>query len=300
MRYSTVLWGMLLSSLLIAGCDTTGPVDFEPEYVVQSYQEAGRRLGVVRLSQTAPVDSVYDFTEVAVSEASVQVQLLGQEGQVEDSYSYRERAWQPGVYEPEDVATVKPLRTYRLRAAVPQPGGGEHVITSTTVVPDTFRLVEATADTIVYKSNEQLSLRVTRSQYPDRQSIYLFSSEALGELSRGRLTPSRRRLIEENADLEVIRTTTSPPLNEANYQVGAGNTIMIRLPWLTLSFYGLHQLSASAIDNNYYDFIRTETAQQGGSTLAPGEIPNVIDHVEGGTGLFGSYAQVEYQVFVER
>ena len=299
MRYRTAFWGMLCG-LLMAGCDTTGPADFEPEYVVQSYQEAGRRLGVVRLSQTTPVDSVYDFTELAVSEANIQVQLLGQEGQVEESYPYRERTWQPGVYEPEEAATVKPLRTYRLHATVPQPGGGKHVVTSTTVVPDTFQLVEATADTIVYRSSEQLSLRVTRSQYPDRQSIYLFSSKALGELSYDRLTPSRRRFIDEDADLEAIRITSSPPLNEANYQVSTSSTIRIRMPWLTLSFYGPHQLSASAIDNNYYDFIRTEAAQQGGSTLAPGEIPNVADHVEGGTGLFGSYARVEYQVFVKR
>ena len=55
---------------------------------------------------------------------------------------------------------------------------------------------------------------------------------------------------------------------------------------------------ASAVDDNLFDFIRSQSVQQGGSTLAPGEIPNVLDHIEGGTGIFGSLARVSHETFV--
>ena len=35
--------------------------------------------------------------------------------------------------------------------------------------------------------------------------------------------------------------------------------------------------------------------ERGGSTLSPGEIPNVTTNVVGGLGLFGSYARVSNQ-----
>jgi hypothetical protein len=54
------------------------------------------------------------------------------------------------------------------------------------------------------------------------------------------------------------------------------------------------------VDDNIFDFVRSHTVQQGGSTLSPGEIPNVLDRVEGGTGIFGSSAQITYETFVKR
>lgn len=288
-------------ALLLQACDTTGPTGFERDYVVQSYQVAGSTLAPVRLSRTAPVDSVYDFTELAVSDATVWVELLEEEGdEVASRYTYSERDWQPGVYEADVESVVQPLRRYRLRVSIPQEDGTEHQLSSTTAVPDTFRLVSASADTIVYRGGEQLRLTLSKSQYPGRQTIYLFSARALGELRQSRLTPSRRQLVDPEDDLEALRVTTSPPFNESSYAEGGGKHITLRLPWLTLSFFGPHRLTAAAIDDNVYDFIRSESAQQGGSTLAPGEIPNVYDHVEGGTGLFGSYAEVEHHLYVQR
>jgi hypothetical protein len=49
-----------------------------------------------------------------------------------------------------------------------------------------------------------------------------------------------------------------------------------------------------------YDFIRSQTAQQGGGGFTPGSIPNVIETVEGGGGLFGSMASVRSEIFVDR
>lgn len=48
-----------------------------------------------------------------------------------------------------------------------------------------------------------------------------------------------------------------------------------------------------------YDFVRSESVQLGGSTLSPGEIQNVITHVEGGLGIFGSLASDTIQTYIK-
>ena len=57
---------------------------------------------------------------------------------------------------------------------------------------------------------------------------------------------------------------------------------------------------ANAIDDNLYDFVRSQIIQQGGSTFAPGEIPNILERVNGAHGVFGSYARVSFDLFVKR
>ena len=99
---------------------------------------------------------------------------------------------------------------------------------------------------------------------------------------------------------EDLRITESPIINEGNYEINENGTITVKLPWLAVAFFGPNRLTANALDDNMFDFIRSQTVQQGGSTLAPGEIPNVIDRVEGGTGIFGSLARSSYEVLITR
>ena len=102
----------------------------------------------------------------------------------------------------------------------------------------------------------------------------------------------------EREILEDVLVVESPPINEGNYEIQSDNTIDVKLPWLAVAFYGPTRTYISAIDQNLYDFIRSQDVQQGGSTLAPGEIPNVINRVDGATGLFGSYARVEQETLI--
>jgi hypothetical protein len=82
--------------------------------------------------------------------------------------------------------------------------------------------------------------------------------------------------------------------------VNADGTLTLQLPWLAVAFYGRNRTTANAIDDNLYDFVRTQSAQQRGGGFTPGSIPNVIEHVEGGTGVFGSIARQSYDVTVLR
>jgi len=103
---------------------------------------------------------------------------------------------------------------------------------------------------------------------------------------------------QEEDEIIDFRVNPSPIINEANYDDNDDGTITIDLPWIAVAFYGENEAAVSVLDAALYDYIRTESAQQGG--LSPGEIPNVIDNVDGGTGIVGSYARVTSQVRIRR
>ncbi|MFV1981762.1 MAG: hypothetical protein ACC655_11460, partial [Rhodothermia bacterium] len=141
-----------------------------------------------------------------------------------------------------------------------------------------------------------------------RQTIFEFSVESLGP-TIDNLTPLYFDFIDPDSGLEdglteeeILRDHViieSEPVNEGNYEVLPDNTINIKLPWFAVAFFGPQRISASALDENLYDFFRSQNVQQGGSTLAPGEIPNAITRLKGATGVFGSYARVTQETLVE-
>ena len=275
------------SAFALAGCDALEPEDFRENVVVESYQVALEPLQPVRISRTAPISSLYDARALAVRDAEVTVELLAEDGSVAASYPYERRPapW-AGVYEAATDDVVLPLRTYRLRVDIP----GEEPITAQTLVPDTFRVLTTTADTLVYQGAEQFEVSISRSQYPGHQNVFVFTTEAVGPLRPDRLTPFLGAIFDEADDVELedFRLGSSPLINEANYTVSADGSVAIALPWIAVSWYGALDVSVNAVDENMYDFIRSQGVQTGGSTLSPGEIPNVKYNVDGGIGVFGS------------
>jgi hypothetical protein len=308
-RSSHARWLVAASviALALAGCDATDPAASEPQYVVESYQVAGENMRQVRLSRTNAIDEVYDVTRLAVRDARIEVHLLAADGSIETTTPFRERTTDPGVYVPATaiLPLIQPERTYRLEISF---GDRPDRITAETTVPGLFYIERANADTVVYQGLQQFSLDVTKSAFPGRQSVFVFSTEAL-DPGLENLTPLYRDFIDPDPEatpeeiedeLDDFYITTSPPVNEGNYDVNANGTLTIRLPWFAVAFYGPQRVSPSAVDDNVFDFLRSQGIQQGGSTLSPGEIPNVLDHVDGGTGLFGSFARVSAEVFIKR
>jgi hypothetical protein len=301
---SCVLFILGLTVLLGTACDTTGPDAFEQQIVVESYQTAGERLAPVRLSRTTPLDSTYRFADLAVRDATVEVQRLADDGSVAERFLYRADPDSLGFYRPaargagRPVPRVQPLTTYRLVADVPD----GPTLRATTTVPDTFRVLRVNRDTTAYQAGEQIALRVTRSQTPGRdRAYYVLSTKAL-EITQENLTPIAREQFEDADDtsLRDLQITSSPVINEESYIQNADGTITIRLPWIAVRFYGPNETRASVLDGNLYDFLRSQSAQQGGGAFSPGAIPSLIEHVEGGTGIFGSRARVATTVVFTR
>ncbi len=302
MRHAFAFFAATALAAALLACDTTGPDTFRQEVVVESYQTAGEPLAPVRLSRTTPLDSTYRFADLAVRDAEVEVQRLEEGGEVAARYPYRADSDSSGFYRPvaaldgQPVHRVRPMTSYRLVASVPD----GPTVRATTTVPDTFRIVSINRDTTTYQTGEQIALRVTRSTTPGRdQTFYVLSTKAL-EPTRENLTPLLDEALDDDENPGDLQITASPVINEESYIQNADGTLTIRLPWIAVAFYGPNLARTSALDGNLYDFLRSQSAQQGGGAFSPGAIPSLIEHVEGGTGIFGSRARVSTPVYFAR
>ena len=278
----------------LTACDSYTQDDYEPEYIVEAYLVAGEALPTLRLSRTAPIGTRYRFEDFAVDDAEVAISLLGADDAVEERYAYRRVA--PGVYGPEaaEPDSVRTLRTYALAVQVPDDGA---VLRAQTFVPGPFQLLDANADTLVYQAAEQLEARVTLSSYPGRQNIYVFTLQAQ-DTTNYDLTPFYADQVDDDEALERadLVENSSGIANEENFEHNDDGTLTLRLPWVAVAFYGPNNIIANAIDDNLYDFLRS---QGSGGTGSPGDLQNLIDHVDGGRGVFGSMARDQVTVFVQ-
>jgi hypothetical protein len=298
---------LLVPAVVLAGaltaCDAAGPDPFEPEVVVESYQIASEPAAPVRLTRSIPLDSTFDATDLAVRNAQVRIEQIGDDGDVVETIPYAPDSDSVGLYRPSaaiegSVPQIQPLGTYRLRVRTEE--GDE--IRATTTVPDTFSIAEANRDTATYQSDEEIATRITPSQTPGRdQAFYIFSTESLDPVEDN-LVPIVQEFLrqDDNIVLEDVVITSSPILNEAGYTENPDGTFTLRLPWVAVAFFGPNRTRINVLDENMYDFVRSQTAQQGGGGFTPGSIPNVIETVEGGTGIFGSMASVSREIYVER
>lgn len=290
-----VILSLLLAGIVLAGCDSSSNFEtHQPEIVLEAYLISGEPIPKVRVSQSASAQRVYDFTQNSVTGAEVIITRLGDDGSVEEVTRFTENEEQPGLYWPAEANIVVAGATYRIEV---NPRGLPRA-TSTTIVPGAFELVRNSADTLIYQGSEQFELDVTRSFYPGRQSIFVFATESMNPTLEF-LTPFYRDIQgDSEEDLASIRITESPLINEGNYDENPDGTLTIKLPWIAVAFFGDNRLTANAIDDNMFDFLRSQFVQQGGSNFSPGEIPNVIDHVDGGTGVFGSLSRSTVDVFI--
>jgi len=293
----------LCLALALVSCDAAGPEPFEEDVVVESYQVAGEPAAPVRLTRSVPLDSTFDIEDAGVRGADVRVQRLNADGSVLQTIPYAADPDSVGFYRPvaeaeDPVPEIEPLGTYRLRVTTQS---GDR-IRATTTVPDTFSIVGTNRDTATYQSDEEIAVRITSSRTPGRdQAFYIFSTESLDPTEEN-LVPLIQEFLrqDENIVLQDVVITSSPILNEAGYTQNADGTFTLRLPWVAVAFYGPNRSRINVLDENLYDFIRSQTAQQGGGGFTPGSIPNVIETVEGGAGVFGSMASVSREINVAR
>ncbi len=278
------------------GCDATGSRELETEYVVESVFVAGDPMPPLLLSRVGSLDAPYSFEAQAELGATITIRVSGAVANEEVLYEGVEDV--PGLYTAADYAwPVLPLHRYDLTV---QPAGSDEVITASTLVPDTFRVIEASHSALEYQSGDQLILRITPSEYEGRdQSYFIFVTESI-EPFEGNLVPFARERYDngDGQSLDDLRISSSPIVNEDNYDVNPDGTLSVRYPWIGINFYGPNILHINALDDNLYDFERSRSTQENGSTFGPGEIPNPLSHIRGAHGIFGSQARVSQRFTV--
>lgn len=283
-RFTTLFFSVLLLSLF--GCGIYEQDDYTELVVLEAYAIANRELPDVRLSITVPAMEEYNFSDAALTEASVTISLLKQDGSVDQSFDYRQQA--AGVYRSIDRNhLVEAGRSYRVDITF---GDRSEVLSARTTVPRQFEILSEVAESYVYQSENQLELLLSATESDARQNIYVFNTLAR-EPSTENLTPFYKDAVENrDAELTEFLNNSSGLINEGNFEILEGQTIQLRFPWIGVAFFGENAVVTNSVDQNLADLVRSEELQLGGSTLPPGEIPNLIYNVEGGIGVFGSIA----------
>jgi hypothetical protein len=305
MRASNTLLFLLLASLgVLGGCDSTTTSDHVEEVIVESYLVANEPLPPIWLTKSISIGDTFNPGAVALRNAHVVVNELDGSGSIVKSILFLEASDEPGAYHASENVLVRGGHTYRLEVDA---GPSFDLVTAVTTVPDDFELIAPSATEIEYKDPEQYSMLVTQSEVVGGQSVFVFTMESLDPTLQNLIPAYFEFIFDEDYenidsvewtldDLREVIRFSSPPIFEGNYEVFGDGTLRVKLPWFVVAFYGPLRVTMTVLDKNLYDFQRYQQVQQGGSTLSPGEIPNVLDHVENGRGLFASTARVSHVV----
>lgn len=298
----TFLSLLALMILNLNGCDPYEQNDFEERYVVEAYLIAENSLPPVQVSTTLPVDQVYTFENAAVDSAEVTISRIGEDGEIEQQTHYHQPdTGRSGFYYPRETEDqiVEPITEYRLTV---QPKNAGDPITARTFVPDTFSVQETVQDSVVYQSQRQLKTVISPVRTPFQNQAHFIFTILAGEPLYSNLTPFYKSQVDDGDDTELsdFVKNNSGILNEGNFDKNPDGSISLNLPWLGFAFYGENATVTSSIDKNIYDYRRSQSVQTGSNTLSPGQIQNVIYHVENGIGVFGSMSSDTISTYLQR
>lgn len=261
--------------------------------VVNAVLYVGKPLPPVLLTRTLGTSEIFSRDNAAITGARVSIST--------DSWTREYVERDPGYYELAGTETVRPNTTYRLRAELVEGG----VVTAETTTPDSlvmeaWVLLENDAQTI----REEL---VTFDQAGDQvfDLNQLIHSDGLLEAwapVRPVMDPFQVGI--ESLDLDsdfVIDVSFLEPEDLEDFERHSASPPIVaddgrlRLPWLAVAWEGRYILRIFAVDNNWFDLIRSlpELADGGSSGFGGNagdnfELP--LFHIEGGIGLFGSAA----------
>lgn len=277
---------ILLGLIIFTGCDVYQQDDYRELVVLEAYAIANRPLPDVRLSTTAPVNDEYSFADVAIDDATIAVSRLNNEGQPVEDFNYTRRA--TGTYSATDQSTlIEAGASYRIQV---QFDSRDEQLTAETVIPRQFEILSDVNESYVYQSENQLEILLTATESNANQNVYVFNTITL-EPDINNLTPFYANAVEDgDSDIDEFLNNSSGLINEGNFEINDDQTILLRFPWIGVAFFGENAVVINSVDSNLADLVRSEELQLGGSTLPPGEIPNLIYNVEGGIGVFGSIA----------
>lgn len=270
--------------LILTSCDIYNQEDYREYIVVEAFAVANNPLPEIHITTTSPADKEYNRESVIVRNANARITLLDDNGNDTDQFDYF-FSLTSNSYITISTHQVMPNSTYRLDIDF---SDRPEIIQALTTIPDEFRILNNIPEEVVYQSTEQIEINVSAPERTNFQNVFVFSTIAENP-SVENLTPFYRASYDnENIDLNDVLINSSGLINEGNFEINSDQTITLRFPWIGVAFYGDSKIVIHSVDKNLSDLVRSQEVQLGGSTLSPGEIPNLIYNVEGGIGIFGS------------
>jgi len=245
------------------------------------------------LSRTLSPGEPYTRERAALSDASVSITSST------SSSVYRESPTVPGFYTPAIASLVLPQEEYALTVVTAE---GERV-TAVTRTPPPFsvndwvllddrgetirrslRTFDELGDSVYYAPENQLvysdglfEARITLNAAVPAYQVGLFSLDLDSDFV---IDPE---FLEDEDFEEFDRSVSSPAFTATDGRV--------RLPWFAIYFQERYKTKIYALDQNWYDLIRS-TPEGGGGFGIGGEIGDNFErpifNIHGGIGLFGS------------
>ncbi|NNF06727.1 MAG: DUF4249 family protein [Candidatus Eisenbacteria bacterium] len=272
----------------------------EPVIVVDATLLVGKQLPPVYVTRSLDPGEPFSASAAAVTDAVVTI--MSASGA---TFEYVASTTDPGKYTPVLAGTTVQEETeYRLEVVV-----GDKTVRAVTTTPPVFVVdqwlwLDDTATTVLgqLKTFEEIGNEVYN--VPENRFTHSIGTlEAWFESLEG--VPGYQvgvfsldldsdfavdvSFLDEEDQQEIKeeeRNGTSPPL--------LGEDGKLRLPWFALLFEGRYRLEIYALDNNWFDLVRS-VPELGGTNDGFGgnagdDFESPLFHVEGGIGLFGSAA----------
>ena len=289
----------LLLSLCLAACSADrepgslfGSAEEDSDLVVDALLLVDQDLPALFVRRSLAADIAYDRTATGVADARVRI-LQG-----DRVFEYAPDAEEPGRYlPPPDPPRVEPRTEYRLEVEV----GGQSLWGRTTT-PDRLRVRQA----VLIDWETGGVLRTLKSfaeagdgvyEAPENQLLYLEgvleihleAAEAAGYQAGIFSLDESPEKVNEDLD-EFYDDDVDPSRNESPpLAVSEG---IVRWPWFAVYYAGRSMVKVYALDQNWFDYARTNADQQeqggGAGGLAGDNFERPLFSVEGGLGLFGS------------
>ena len=269
-----------------------GSAEEDSELVVDALLLVDQDLPALFVRRSLAADIAYDRGATGVADARVRI-LQG-----DRAFEYAPDAEEPGRYlPPPDPPRVEPRTEYQLEVEV----GGQSLWGRTTT-PDRLRVRQAVL--IDWETGEVL--RTLKSfaeagdgvfEAPENQLLYLEgvleihleAAEAAGYQAGIFSLDESPEKVNEDLD-EFYDDDVDPSRNESPpLAVTEG---IVRWPWFAVYYAGRSIVKVYALDQNWFDYARTNADQQqqggGAGGLAGDNFERPLFSVEGGLGLFGS------------
>ena len=287
---------LIIVLLLLSGCDSYKQDSFKPEYSVTAYLAANDEMPQIRLTQTTPAKNDGTTSATDVSDAHITVSEVGSNGSVISSVLYQYGGG--NTYKPASAQTVTPGATYQLNIDIPSTN---HQMQAECIIPGSFHVKTADSAPAKYQQTNGIKLLSTPSSYPGREGYYVIA--ALSQQSdTANLTPyyANKVATESYTPTSSLMKISSQIFNAGDFQKDSNGNLIMTVPWEIFAFYGENQLVVYALDDNTYDYLRSLDVQYSSTQVTPGQLYNLIYHVQGGIGLFGGIATDTVTVTITR
>ncbi len=249
----------------------------------------------VRLTQTMPAKNDGTTPETDLSDAHITVSEVSN-GSVISSVRYQYGGG--NTYNPVSNQIVMPGTTCKLNIDIPSTN---HQVRAECIIPGTFHVKRADSSPAKYQQTNGIKLLSTPSSYPGRDGYYVIAAIAQ-KPDTANLTPyyANKVATESNTPTSSLMKISSQIFNGGDFQKDSNGNLIMTVPWEIFAFYGENQLVVYALDDNTYDYLRSLDVQYSSTQVTPGQLYNLIYHVQGGIGLFGGIATDTVTVTITR